>query len=436
MMTEARTRLLFRISPRSPLVLGNRSGTGNFQESEDEIPGSVLRGMVAEKLLEACLTQNGLDNHADCPDPDTCPFWQLFGSEEPYFRTAYPGGITGPVWPIPLTSRTCKTHGGWPTGQEKAGHGVFDVLLAEFAYGLVTDPSYPFRAELQPELGETWSSLWEPSYFQPHTRCPKCGSSLKPVTQHSLSYYAWAGEPQAARVMRKRRMVHVGINRARSVAEDALLFTQESLQAERTDHFFYTEVSVPTAKAAALQAVLSGTFYIGRGRSKGQGEIVVEAYASDTFPSLERRVKDFQLAAADLLNTYRQDARVHTEWPGTLFSLTLRTPTILEAGADTANPNSALFGLPAEIRLLQSWVKTELAGGWNSAVGLPRRTQQAISAGGVFLFFAPESLAEADLMAALAAAEQNGIGDQRERGYGQVTACAPFHTMQVIEPNQ
>ena len=52
-MSERQT-LLLQISPQAPLLLGNRSGIGNFQETTDFIPGGTVRGAVAEKLLAAC----------------------------------------------------------------------------------------------------------------------------------------------------------------------------------------------------------------------------------------------------------------------------------------------------------------------------------------------------------------------------------------------
>jgi len=432
-MSESWERLLVQIKPRSPLLLGNRSGISNYQETADFIAGSVLRGAVAEKLINQCLAANQIPNHDDCPDPDTCPYWQLFGAAQPHFGSGYPAGLSGPSWPLPLTARTCKRHKGW-TQAKKPGHGIFDALLADFAYELVSDPQFLGRSALQPELRDSWSQTWRSNVRMAADRCPVCGEQLTPV-KIRRHYYVWDDGPQPAIMPTKPRAVHVGINRARSVAEDALLFTQESLVAESEQENFYAEIWVAPGQRTALEAVLTDTFYIGRGRSRGYGEVEISTATANSYPELTTRLERFQTAVSRHLKPYKsEDDRVRITLPGTLFSLTLRSPAILlSAGQPLRAPTPEQLGLPGGTRLVRSWARMEQEGGWHSAARLPRRTALAAQAGSVYLYFAPETVDAKELTAVLGRIEQQGIGQERARGFGQVTVCASIHALRPKE---
>ena len=91
------------------------------------------------------------------------------------------------------------------------------------------------------------------------------------------------------------------------------------------------------------------------------------------------------------------------------------------------------MGLPQGTLFLQSWARVEQTGGWHSGYQLPRRTRQAVVAGSVFLYFAPDAIPAAALTDALARLEGEGLGVERERGYGRMDICAAFHLAQAIE---
>ncbi len=429
-------RRLIRVTPHAPLLLGNQSGIGNFQETADFIPGNALRGAVAGRLLAQCTQEAYLEDHAHCPDRAGCSFWQVFGAMEPRFGPANPGKF-GPVWPLPLTARTCKRHPGWPGSGKKAGHGIIDTLFADFVYDLISDPTFPQRTLLQPELGAAWSAAWQPALRETYDACqfaaeggPKCGQAMKPLPGQ---FYAWDGRPQPAYAFTRNRATHVGINRARGVAQDELLFTQDSLIKSADAFAFFAEVDVPAARQAALDEALLGRHFVGRGRSRGLGAVEITLENEPDFPSLASRLQDFSITAAAQLRPYRaQDGRVQTSLPGQLFSLTCRTPAILsDGGRPLRVPQLSQLGLPDGVFFLRAWARAEVVGGWDGAARLPRRTQMAVRAGSVFLYFAPQSVDTTQLTAALARIEQDGIGEAqtRARGYGRVTVCAPFHVM-------
>lgn len=437
-----RRKLLLRITPRSPLLLGDRSGISNFQETTDFIPGSALRGAVAARLLASCPHPAKAHGHAGCPDGDDCPFWQLFGTDEPHFGNAYPGGL-GPVYPFPLTARTCKRYAGLTTGtvaHDAKHHGVIDTLFADFAYDVVSDPDFPGRALMQPSLKKAWSSAWAPRLRDHAETCPaeregrRCGG---PLIQAD-GYYAWDDGVVYVEAPATARATHVGINRARSVAEDELLFTQETLEAggRRQQHFFASVTMDRDGERETLfLESLEGVHYVGRGRSRGYGEVVISPEADGSFPSLEDRLLDFQDKVALALLPYQQvDERVVTAPEGQLFSLTLRAPAILEeAGRPLRAPTPEMLGLPEGVLLLRAWARPAQVGGWHSAAGLPRRTRPAVQAGSVFLYYAPQSVPEEALLEQLTRLEAEGIGAERPRGYGQVMACAAFHVQKAAQ---
>ncbi len=417
-----------QVTPLSPLQLGNESGVGNYETTNQVIPGAVLRGAVAEATLAKCTYPKYKTNHTACPDREGCPFWQIFSGQGPRWGFAYPGK-TGPVWPLPLTARTCKLHPGYDAGDGETYHGVHDTLIGQFVYDLLADPCFPLRSDqLQPKLEGNPTRL---ASVLPAT-CSACEGTLKPVS----GVYAWdaASGPVYAGRLLVRRATHVGINRARGVAEDALLFTQETIEAETRGVTFHARVSVPATRAESLRPYLDEReYFIGQGRSRGNGHVRLSV-RDHTPASLPVRLEAFRVAVAAALNRARQDDdRINPNLPGTLFSLTLRSPMIVQqSGQPLTAPTPVLLRLP-QATLLRAWARTEIVGGWDHAARLPRRTRLAIQTGSVFLYWTPQAAEDKSLLEKLLQAEAVGIGEERSRGYGQVTVCAPFHRFHRLE---
>lgn len=430
----SRAVVWLRISPQTPLLLGNKSGVGNYQFTEEYIPGSMLRGAVAKKLLDN--SQKAFDT--------------LFGGDEPYFGNGYLGG-SGPVWPFPLTARTCKRYPGLSSGtteDNKKYHGVVDMLAADFAYGLISDVQFPQRENLQPN-GPQWDPLKLPNVRTTLDQCPICKVKAKEEQsrlddgshdpddtkdypmQPATGYYTWAGQsPLKVTPAQTMRTTHVGINRARGVAQDQLLFTQEKVVVQNTSDAFFARISVPVEKLGVFQEAIEGILYVGRGRSRGNGRVFVEIEPVDATLSLNDRLFNFRLRLSAALAFYKQDSKVLTELPGTFFSVTLRSPAILHiAGRPQRVPAATSLGLTEadNISCIRAWARTAIVGGWDSAAMRPRRKALAAAIGSVYLFWADGTVDQERLEAELTRAELNGLGEDRERGYGQFTVCAPFH---------
>jgi hypothetical protein len=93
--------------------------------------------------------------------------------------------------------------------------------------------------------------------------------------------------------------------------------------------------------------------------------------------------------------------------------------------AATLEPGT--LDLPVEVELARRFAAPETVGGWWRVAGLPRPTALAAKAGSVLLYKAPSEVDIEELGRELNALRARGIGGQRERGYGAVLPCAPFH---------
>lgn len=409
------------IHASAPLLIGEKSGLSNFEQTRDFIPGSALRGAVARRALRECTQPDYKDNHNACPDRARCPFWQIFGEDDVYFGNAYAGGVW-PVQPLPLTVHTCKYSPGIPEADtdqaHKEAHGVWDTMLERLTHECLSDPQFPFRERLLPEIGQDIPSLPAWTYKE---ICPKCHEAAQPAD----GYYIPGNPLAAAGHIPVSRQVHVGINRARFAAEDSLLFTQESLDTRGTRINFFAQVSAPEEKIEILKEYLNGEHALGRGRSRGYGSVRVDA-APQAASDLDSRLFEMQLAARGILRNWRSAApeKIPENFAVQLFSLTLSSPAILENfGRPHLVATPQEIGIP-EAFLLRAWTKPVTVSGWDVAAGLPRRTRQAAAAGSVYLFAVPNGQ---EILPALALLENNGLGEERVRGFGQLQVCAPIH---------
>jgi hypothetical protein len=217
------------------------------------------------------------------------------------------------------------------------------------------------------------------------------------------------------------------------VAEDALLFTLETIDepgAEFRGQLIYDDTYAAYLGTALKLDGRVSEYVIGRGRSRGMGLVEISVDDPPRLPEMRDRLRSLNREFGAVLARYRdRDSRVPAKLSGHFVSLTLRAPAILAApdGTPTLWPDPSPFDLRAA-RPLRAWARTTVVGGWDAGAQLPRRTRQAVKAGAVYLYYLPRGeMSEQDLASRLAALERAGIGEQTERGYGQLSACAPFH---------
>ena len=107
------------VSANSPLVISSRHFVSNENNTIDYIPGSALRGAIAEKLL--------MELGGDHPK-----FKEIFVDGKIKFGNLYPGQGS----PIPKSAKTCKYLQGF---RGSDNHGVIDYLLPTVKYGIKKD---------------------------------------------------------------------------------------------------------------------------------------------------------------------------------------------------------------------------------------------------------------------------------------------------------
>ena len=134
------------VEPKSPLVVGSGMDVGNVRESRSFIPGSVLRGALAQVILDSLGIRKNTGRKvkrtflkaAEIADYEKSFKKVFLDGKTARFGNLYPFPLsdnTIPVdaFPIPLTAFTCKPSPGF--GKKDGEHGVFDLLLLSILPG-------------------------------------------------------------------------------------------------------------------------------------------------------------------------------------------------------------------------------------------------------------------------------------------------------------
>ena len=398
----ARIGIPFLIEVRSPLHIGIAPmGEGEYLLTQPSIPGSALRGALAEVLIEGGM------------DPESAAFRSLFdGDRAVRFEPAYPSTSTTQGYPFPLTARWCKAKSGFPPPEVSPSqwgdyHGAFDILVSQFVFE---------EQVAQMEKGTPLPFLEKP-------RCPHCWGSVEPAK----GSYIWdevSDQPSAAPRTDLARHTHTAINRARGVAEDGMLYTVETIE---PGTLLRGHVWVEDGEADRVRDALGRITRLGRGTRRGQGRVAMEPLADPPTDGVRARIEALTALVrkerAFYAHLYNRPEPKEDEY---YFTLDLLSPAVFGDGvAAKLEPDD--WGLPEGVTLVRRFVATKVVGGWWTVARLPHPTALAVSEGSVFLFKAPAGTDLDRLAARLDQLRAEGIGQLRERGYGAVVACAPFH---------
>jgi CRISPR-associated protein Csx10 len=412
-------RVDFEVRTLSPLFMGQLDPTGLYGESQPYLPGAALRGAVAEVLLAQCSQPDHLRYHEGCPEREGCSFYELFGADGgPLFRNAYPiaslGG--GPAYPLPLTALTCRTAPGFLDPNEpEEHHGVFDQLVA--------------LAACEEALG-LWDERPTGEWLDPpERRCPfpDCGDKTEP---RSWFYEGTLEEGFVRARAKTRRRSRTAVGRSRGVAAEALLYTQETIN---PNTYLRGSVLVEDGQRRLLQETLQQVASLGRGRSRGLGRVLVQTKRPYELTPLPERVGAFNSRLNETRQRYRSDLpSVDQEW---FFTLDLLSDVqFTRCGLPAFRPDPEEWDLPdgAEVELMRAFARYDTAGGWASGGRLPRRTAPVTLMGSVYLYRGRGVPWEA-LVPTWEQLEVKGVGMERERGYGQVMICSPFHLKERLK---
>ncbi|MBK7916834.1 MAG: hypothetical protein IPJ94_11360 [Chloroflexi bacterium] len=453
--------ITFSFTLASPLLVGEPH-QGNTYQSYNFVPGSVLRGAVADVLMATWTHEQRAKPHPDeCPDPSSCPLCRVFYPQDadgrflspPRFYDCYPA-VSGSqaVYPFPQTARTCKRHGGFLRDKsEETRHGVMDTLLRQAAAREAAQSGQPLP------------------YVYTLT-CPACDEALK--TPEGDVYGRYEAYFYTARPF-NRRFSRTAINRRRHTAQPGQLFTLTVMGEQmKTDlpkpipeaeitHLMGT-LDPGAADLDLLKEALGQVRWLGSSKSRGLGQLdrvkierglagtavtplTLAAFQAqvrsgqftadpDMDQDMGQRLAAFNQAAAAERAFYHALGLTNVLSGGWYFTVDLLTDTFVRAGGlPTLELTAEMLELPgAELVFMAA--EPVNRGGWNGAWGLPQPRYLGIQAGGVYLFRVngrdPDTVQA--LWTRLEALQQEGIGYEQERGAGRVLICAPFH--QEVDP--
>ncbi len=388
--TPALLRYRLQAHLESPAAISTRRATGNVLGTRTHIPGSMIRGALAAAMV----SERG-------PDIST----------DPWFRALFADGglrcsdlrINDSV-PWPRSVLQCKEHGG------DRDHACFDFLLAAAAGLNLTHPA---------------------------DQCRTCRAKLE--TPEGYSRYYKAQDEHRSRdhsdPVKTVRVAHVQMDPRYGRARNGMLYSAESVA---KDQGFIGFMQLP---GGAWDWLFPGTevavqqLWIGRGRSRGQGCLRLEAFelaSPETAETLLRRI--------EALN--RKVASVYPKLADALvFTCVLHSAAILFDRwlLPRQEPTAADFGLGEEFRLLAAFSRQESVTGWHQQAELPKSELVVTAAGSCFVFGRDVLPSERDeatrlLASALHRVHTAGLGERTEDGFGEVSFCDPIHERLLWNP--
>src|SRR6266516_1308606 len=259
------------------------------------IAGSTLMGSLA-----ALYRLFYDDRHAD--------FKQLFLSQRVFYPDLFPatfggkvekGGIEWwnrvdmPVYPLPLTARTCKRSPGFleipPGDTREVGHGACDSLFDWTIFKLASEGRpVPLAGALR--------------LLEAQQKCSECGKSTKVFLEHYRRNESISNRPIMAAHASTRVQTHTGISRETGTVQEGILYSREVFK-EQTR--FWGLLKVPDELAGSLKDFLaqvgnSGLLRVGAGRSRGLGKVRLDAELlnenSYSYPAFKERLETFHRA--------------------------------------------------------------------------------------------------------------------------------------------
>lgn len=385
--------IFIALEPKGPLRMGGVKATGSYLGTLPYLPGSVLRGALAEWL-----SINGRAQQI-VPVVQRMRFGNLFPSRS---EQVY-------ALPFPLTALECKTKGGFrrvPSSEkDKQGHGIRDALLLSLAY-----------SELEREGGRFPVPMM--------LRCGECGGRM----EHVYGFYAYLPEGWIKVRLEPVTQTKVALSRHRRAAQEGMLYRVIALRPK--DVSFVGRLWLEDEDDFDLLRKAVENIGVGALTTRGFGKASLKK-AEVNFPSVRERVEAFNERLkevwGDLADLAGQvGSSVPSEPQHLYFSVDLLSPTILHdpQGLPTLKLYLELNGE----RLEPVFWATQPAfiGGWSTAWGLPKPTSLGAAMGSTYVFRTKRSLDE--VVPLLEALEERGIGDRTDEGLGEVLICHPFHT--------
>jgi CRISPR-associated protein Csx10 len=380
----------YRFSARllAPLLIQQKRQS-NAPQGLPYLPGSTLRGAVAAQFLRA-------GGQPDDPDfkslflPGGLSFPDLFPSSDPLVVSRV----------LPLTAFSCKRSPGFRT---ESAHGVRDTLH-HVAFARI---------------------FGVPVTLQSRT-CPECGNDLKPFSG------SWSGPDEICRRFQTAITFdrHTGIDRATGTVATSIFYTTQAMSNYRKSvetgeyeiQYLTGGIYAREDQIQVLERILPGSLFAGADRSRGMGEIVLSVNSAES-PLFD--VAEWSDAFVEKVRNLAGKSLPE----GLYFTVNLESHAIFVD--QYLRPVPRIDVEFPDVRLVALSTKSQAVRGWHAGYGLAKPDDQALVMGSVFLFCyrGTDSTGLEQYLQSLAIF---GMGLRREEGFGRVSICNPFHTMEVI----
>jgi len=398
-------KINLEIKVLSPLAIGRKKPGGNVSEVESFIPGSVIRGALANQILKQ-------SNQLVEDDDD---FHKLFLGENPaIFQNAYLGNskIKSEVRVVPATALSSKEKSGFKS--EAGNNGVFDTLIDRFC-------------------AEKYEYIYDPN----------CPTDYSRVDIFSGIYSQKNGKYYSHSAKNTRLLTRVGINRRRATSEEQILYSievlNESLENTERPVIYTGRILVCDDLASLLLKFIqdnSRHLYLGGSISRGLGKVEITVFKppNEFKSNAKNQIDLFNQKIHDRWNEWGESFGIIYELPKTqiYFTIDLQADAILRENWQCTTVISPemlqqFTGVnDGSLQLHTAYTSYEYRSGWNTAWGLMKDVQLVTNKGGVYLF----STDNQDLwLKAWEDLEVYGVGDRTCEGFGQVQICNEFHNI-------
>lgn len=384
------TSLSLTFTLKTQACIASPISRNNVTDTRDEVPGATIRGAVGFALAEQ------LGKSLKQSDLDTI----LHGESGILFDFAYPvdGNGSTNASPVPLTALTCKS--------KRRDHGLIDDLVPRI-------------------LSAAGTSVCGHK---------DCDAPLTPAT----GYRGLRGG------LRKRDLTRTAINRSRDSARESALFTQTLLLPGA--RFEGSLRNISAGDATRICKALSGSLTIGKGRSRGWGQVEVTVTVAPPCTAIKKRVEAFLTALGDadssaadlghrLIVFTAQSPVVPCNRSPDRAKIGDGSPSELPGMSDLLRQLQALSPeLSTQIKPLLVVQRYGLDGVWVQRNASPKdredRRMQIVVAGSIFVLELQSGInTDTHVLKVLAELEDRGIGRRQTQGFGRIMAFDPIHNI-------
>lgn len=358
-------------------------------------------------------------------------FAQFFTANQIQYGNLYPANfktLTGndfPVKPIPFTAVSCKRFDGFQyiddENDEEERHGVSDDLIpwALFCINGMSDPDILYQRK----------------------DCKICGSPATPFR----GFCRRGEEIQqiASSKIHKRVITRAGISRKRGSVIDQILYNRQVLEENQSfwgNIYLSDETLLDAFEEFLEEATDNELVYLGNNKSRGMGKMSLDYHRIDVNRASEENKFDLLgsriTAFNEKLRSKADEYSISVPNDVWYIPVTLESDAIIKDELFRLPPSLTSDYFDSEwdlkgIKTVYQCINTIKIMSWNSVFCLPDSDDMAFKMGSVFLLSYKGSLND-DFLKKTHEMQQNGLGERRHEGFGNITVADSFHT-EVIE---